>query len=280
MKEYTFKTLEDVYKNLDQVYEEYKSSGLIVIKGLDLSDQEHIELSSAVSSLISSNTDIKISVKEVAPDPYRLDYSQVQYMPGPNSFILPMHLEHLETETAGSPIVLGVWRMVEFTAPAGTGDTVFVDTSKIFEDATPEMRDFLTKCQIQWNLQANPGDTTLYWGTATGLNMVSGKTTIRIEIKENESNVFPSNLQRYDGRTPTDEENELYSYCRDWYQNEVTSNSSRRYRHHWEKNDVLIFDVYRMAHGVYGGFEKGDRILAGILSAHENDNPLMNRRQR
>lgn len=164
--------------------------------------------------------------------------------------ILEWHQEHVENNQ--DIFVSGMWNMELFECDEDSGKTYFVDMSKIYNNFIQEDRDFLDKCigycegEI-YKLVSN------HW--------ITNEKTIRTFFATIEN----VHLHLIDNRIPTDLEIDKFNLLHDQIITQVWLNKDIRMEHSWKQGDLVIPDLFKLAHSVSGGFDKSQRRLEGIF---------------
>jgi alpha-ketoglutarate-dependent taurine dioxygenase len=186
----------------------------------------------------------------------------------PESTMLGWHLEHVQL-TDG--IYVGAsWCMNLFRCKPGAGLTYFVDTLKLFESLGEEDKEILknAKCELTsvWggHDEGNLNKTAEY--SVVKDHWILGKDTLRAFFASSEV----TQLKTIYGRRPTEEESKKFRKALDYALHQVHSNTEIRMVHNWQEGDMLILDMFRLAHSVGGGFDKDQRRLDGIFGRIEN----------
>jgi alpha-ketoglutarate-dependent taurine dioxygenase len=169
--------------------------------------------------------------------------------------ILEWHIEHVDYDQQ-CPLVAGVWNMWHFNCEPNTGLTYFVDTTKVYEKLEDEEKKFLSSAKISWIDAYGFGP---HYGMAVQPHWITGDPTIRVEITRQ----IKSELVEIDGQTPTSDDAVRFEKIQEKFMKIISNDLNLRFTHQWEEGDILIPDLYRMAHAVTGGFDPKDRSFTG-----------------
>lgn len=175
---------------------------------------------------------------------------------GKDQVILPWHLEHTEYNV---PIVASFWNMIKFSADTETGKTLFVDTSEIYDNLDDEWKDFLNKskyCSSKENYPnfVKPAISNHWW---------IDKKVIRIDITHHANDI--DYLYEFDGREPTEIEKKKFLEVRSYILDRITNNNKDLlYVHKWKEGDLLVSDLFVLAHSITGGFNPENREFVGL----------------
>jgi alpha-ketoglutarate-dependent taurine dioxygenase len=170
--------------------------------------------------------------------------------------ILQWHLEHTEYNI---PIVASFWNMIKFSADTETGKTLFVDTSEIYDILSDEWKDFLDKskyCSSKTNYHnfVKPAVSNHWW---------IDKKVVRLDLTHMQNDV--DYLYEFDGREPTNSEKEKFLEIRQYVLDRITNNNKDLlYVHKWKQGDLLVSDLFVLAHSITGGFNSEDREFVGL----------------
>jgi len=205
----------------------------------------------------------------------------------PDVEVLQWHLEGVSLEHTQRA---AAWFMYHFTAPKGTGSTGFVDMQALCDKLPTEYRSFLEAALIihlpNWqSIPASQEEFTkqFMWKRNAGHDVIWTEDTGQIvgsfarkAIEDSPHTGEPTlrtcpckaawGLQDYllkiDGNLPTEKDEEFFKEIMDWVTSEI-KNPDNQIWWEWEQWDVVVPDLFRMAHGVHGGFEPGQRSFWG-----------------
>lgn len=252
---------EDLYRNLDKVRADFEGPGIAVIRGIQLSRDEQIQLVRDLGDLIGwypNNASQEILHK------YQENHSASRYLEssGADEVILDWHLEHVDYDSF-VPLVGGVWNMFKFTCDSNVGKTYFLDSCEAYKFFTEEEQEFLKKITLVWNDVDGSGP---HYAPVVVNHWISGDPLIRIEITKQ---VDPK-ISDFEGREATNEEISTFSELKNKFHGIVDWNEDLRIVHRWQQGDIVIPDLYRMAHAVTGGFDPSEREFWGFWLFSKN----------
>lgn len=179
-----------------------------------------------------------------------------------NSLMLGWHLEHvgkLDVKYCGA-----CWCMNLFKCEPDAGRTFFVDTIKVLESLSKEDQEFLDRCYIK----ITPfGEEEAYEGINAPFYKFLQKHWVlnRLVPRPVLMSSHKTELKMFGESMPTEQEKEKFNKLFDYIVDQVNNNEEIRIVHSWEEGDMLILDVFRLAHAVTGGFVEGERKLDGIF---------------
>jgi alpha-ketoglutarate-dependent taurine dioxygenase len=169
--------------------------------------------------------------------------------------MLDWHIEHVYYD---NPTCAGSWNMYLFNTDSKNGKTYFVDTSKIYNKLPDDWKTFLNKSKVDASVFNQ--DVVEY--DAIKKHWLTEENVIRIHFARNNESL--SLLKTFDNRVATEEENKKFIEICSFINNEVWNNEDIRIVHMWQKGDLVIPDVFRLAHSVTGGFNPKDREFTGM----------------
>lgn len=173
------------------------------------------------------------------------------------SLILGWHLEHVGP---GESYVGAVWCMNLYKCSPDAGKTYFVDMLALFASLSEEDKLLLRQSTVR----LKPMDPDAPIGQPYLLveqHWVLGKDVPRCVL----NNSHLTELISVDGNEPTTEQLESFNRVFNYLVDQVNNNEDIRLVQSWQEGDMLIFDVFRWAHAVTGGFNAGERRLDGIF---------------
>jgi alpha-ketoglutarate-dependent taurine dioxygenase len=90
---------------------------------------------------------------------------------------------------------------------------------------------------------------------------LTGKPIIRFTILPDTLMV---NLVSHDGQSPNDEQIKYFETLIRKIEQIIATNEDIRMVHRWQQGDLIIPDMFKLAHAVTGGFNSEDREFRGI----------------
>lgn len=268
-----YKNLEEVFNDLDNIANRFLETGIIAIRGVKFNEEDHFKLTTSLGDILGwyPNSDSKEILHK-----YTEDHGHNEGKKGKSGsdVILNWHLEHVDYDYY-CPLVAGVWNMWNFKCDPSAGITYFVDSSEVYNLMTEEEKDFLSKSLVVW---ADLDESGPHRAKAIQPHWKTGKPVIRIEITDG----VKLRLESFDGREPTQEEQEKFQKLNSKFFDIVENNEDIRFYHSWKENDIVIPDLWVMAHAVTGGFDSKDRTFTGYWifskdpeSLEEDEMPLV-----
>jgi alpha-ketoglutarate-dependent taurine dioxygenase len=267
-------SLDDALGKLPEICELFTSTGLLKLQGYGLSRSEQLTFVSKMGDIFSWNINTKV-VEEAAADTVLDLYV---FMGGhsddphrsesiASNYAVDWHIEqvfYVDTFLAG------FWNMyhIGYEDPKA-GNTHFVDSSELYNLLPEEDKDFLNKSVVIWDKPIGPKDGFgPYYTKALDTNKVNGKTTIRLETDG--GCIVPVSLYKFGGEDPTPEQSARLDQILALLKQDLALKKDLRYVQQWQKNDMIIVDLFRMYHAVTGGFGYGERKFHGTFTRPAN----------
>jgi alpha-ketoglutarate-dependent taurine dioxygenase len=247
-----FTTIEDIVDNYKKYKDVFVNDSILVFRNANLSYEEQIVLHKKLGECFGWHT---FDAEDGSTAKYIENHSNninVKKVNG-DEIMLNWHIEHLHYS---NPIVAATWNMITFNTDTNNGKTYFVDSEKIYNRMPDEWKNFLEVCTINGkNFNADNFKLVKdHW--ITGNKVVRMKVT---DLKEGTEDLFMVNEN-----TPTKEDVDLFNEILVWFGNEVINNEDIRIVHKWKQGDIVIPDLFKLAHAVTGGFDPADRKFIGI----------------
>jgi len=199
--------------------------------------------------------------------------------------LIQWHIEgisKLRTQAAAA------WFMYKFSAAPGTGSTGFVDMSKLldkmpdnfreiaeraatvhyppFPSTTEDIESFRTQRDNLRNVLAVPAgdgrDVLAFPRQVVEHHPDFGFDVLRL-CPCREWFGCQHHIYSIDGERPEANDLDLFFRMQDWVNREIVSVKENQIFWDWAEGDVVIPDLFRMAHGVRGGFTPGQRYFQG-----------------
>ena len=187
---------------------------------------------------------------------------------GPDDIIVEWHVEHTYYV---NPIVASTWNMYNFKTDNENGKTYFVDTNVVFEMLTDEEKDFLLGCRItepdflkEAQLKHGFASSTLNFADNYPIvteHWLTNKPIIRLTLLPKPHIV---KLVSYKGEVPTQDNLDHFEIVVRKIEDIIWNNEDIRIVHKWQQGDLVIPDMFKLAHAVTGGFRPEDREFRGI----------------
>lgn len=251
-----FPGIQEVLDNSDFYKQKFLDDSIIVFRNANLTHEEQSSFHAELGELFNYHI---IKVGDNQTDNYVENHSERELIEtaGANDILLPWHIEHLYYQ---NPIVISTWNMVNFSTDTENGKTYFIDSEQAY-NAMPEIwRSFLNLCKIN---NPNPETNQNIDDFCPIVNhWISGNPSIRLAPRNNQGS--GSTLKSVDNREATQTEKDLFEEIFMWFGDYVYNNEENRIVHKWQQGDLLIVDIFKMAHAVTGGFSPVNREFIGM----------------
>lgn len=180
-----------------------------------------------------------------------------------NEIMLGWHQEHVENSE--DIFVGGMWNMELFNCEPDSGKTYFIDMSKVYNSFTTTDQEFLNSCIVSiknyWQIEGEESSNqdTIY--KLVSNHWITNEKTIRTFYGKGEK----VNLHSVNGNDPTQLEIDKFNLLHDEIFTKVWLDNEIKMEHEWQEGDLLVPDLFKLAHCVTGGFDKDQRRLKGIF---------------
>lgn len=277
VKVFNFKSIDDLKNNWEEYKKPLLEEGVFVLRNANFSLEEQARF----QEFLGTKLNCYPNEKDKKNDYYLEDHSRNsgEVKGKKDEVLLNWHIEH---ENYDNAMVLGIWNMTIFKTDKENGNTVFVDTSKIFNKLKLEDQNFLKKVLIERTKDTFSPEAEIYNNDFFQNNILSSDF-IREHwfTKENiirTSFTIKHELYKIENREPNEQEKERFNNLISYIWDEVKYNKDNWLVQEWEENDLLVVDLEKMAHCVFGGFKSEDRLLQGMFSHEKNTElfPIIN----
>lgn len=184
---------------------------------------------------------------------------------GSEDLMLEWHMEHLYWN---NPIIAGLWNMLKFDTDPENGKTYFYDTRKVYDMLSSDEQSFLSKCTVNVYNYLNEEMQSC---KVIQNHWYSSQPVIRMPFYRLRENFH--DLKFFGGEEPTGNINQNFLALANKIKDIVHNDLDNRVVHKWQKGDLVIPDLFVMAHAVTGGFDPSEREFTGLWS-FEKDNIL------
>lgn len=255
-----FDDFNEACTNTKLIIDRFNSDGVVCIRGTKPTRTQQMQITTLLGDHLGWFPN---STSEYDTDHYSEDHSSTlsrsdKHNLGANDLAVCWHIEHCGTS---NPAIAATWNMEKFTCSNEFGRTSFVDCSKIYDMLDNQDKHFLDVCKF--SLRFNDDENKSFVADSIQPHRISNKKTIRITP----SFIYDSRkfieLVSVDGKNPTPYDSENFFRIIDWFSQTVCTNEDIRITHKWEQGDLVIPDLFLMAHAVFGGFKPSDRQFFG-----------------
>lgn len=248
--------IEHIKNNLNHYVDRFLAGEVIAFRGANCSQEEQEDLMKLLGDRLGWWPN---SINHYEPMYYETHHQNMNDVTRykKNSIMLEWHLEHVGN--VHESYVGACWCMNLFKCDPLSGKTLFVDVIKIYESMSIEDQEFLASAEVK----LIPKDPLAATRTAPFCekHWILGSNVVRPVFNGSHD----TELFLVAGKTPTELEKIRFKNLFDYIVSEVTSNKNIRLEHRWVEGDMLLLDVFRLAHAVTGGFKENERKLDGIF---------------
>jgi alpha-ketoglutarate-dependent taurine dioxygenase len=258
-----YESPEDLSKNLQLVVDTVKDSSIVCIRGLSLTKADQLQLVKDLGDIFSWTPNNETAfAHEYIENHSRNDSTSNS---SATEVILGWHMEHVDYDNY-TPLVAGVWNMQKFTCSPDVGMTYFMDSRDVYELIFSEdEKDFLRKSKAQWSAIYPGGRKITNSANAVAKHWLDGREQLRLEMHQLSS----LELSTLNDAEPTLQEKNIFQDLVAKFISEVFNNEDLRIVHKWNQGDILIPDLYALAHAVTGGFSPDEREFTGFWCYRE-----------
>lgn len=172
-----------------------------------------------------------------------------------DEWMLGWHIEWVEHEN--DSYYGATWNMTKFDCEYDTGNTCFVDMTAFYSRLSDEEKNFLDKCIV--NLHTRGKD---YQYSYIKKHWITDEKTLRPFLGD----YGTTKLYKFNGEDPTESQIEQFNVLHKNIIKVVWEDPAIRLVHRWQKGDLLIPDLFKLAHAVTGGFGRDQRQLDGMFT--------------
>lgn len=248
---------EELKFRLKEILETQQKNSIVGIRGLRLSEEEQLQLARDLGDIAGwyPNNSESFNHKYVENHSSNNSINNSDN----DQIILDWHLERVDYDDY-IPIIAGVWNMRIFKSNKESGKTYFIDSRKIFNKIySNDEKNFLRLCKATWT-EKNNNSTYENYVDIVQKHWLSGEEQIRISLHH----LSDTELYLLDKNPPSSEEKIKFLELIKRFKAEVDNNEELRIVHKWEEGDILLPDLFCLAHAVTGGFDSKDREFTGF----------------
>lgn len=178
-----------------------------------------------------------------------------------SSIMLGWHLEHVGH--IDEFYVGACWCMNLFKCDPDAGRTLFVDVMSVFQGLSIDDQEFLNSALVElWPVGVeHDSELKIERYPFSQAHWILGDMVARPVLNYSHE----TKLVLLEGKEPSEQEVARFNQLFNYIVKEVTENEDIRLEHRWEEGDMLLLDVFRLAHSVTGGFKQHERKLDGIF---------------
>lgn len=242
-----FPGVEEFISNIEDYKKEFLDIGVIAFRNANLSEQDQFKLGASFSKTLGLwPNNVNVYSPHIYVEPHKelaaigVDENQV---------MLTWHTDHPWYK---NPMSLGVWNMHTLNVKNELcGRTYFYNLRKMYERFSDRHKklslDAFVSSQVSNHLyaQAHP-----YTKKPVPRSLSLHRDSDPLIFLNGEKPSFIDKLDFYE--------------MLDDVKYKIENDEENRIEHRWQKGDLLLVDMFVMAHAVTGGFNPGDRIFTGM----------------
>lgn len=252
-----YEGIESIKENIDFYYNKFIEDTIIVFRDANIDFEEHAELQRVLGDRLgwfpnSTSGGESRYVENHAPN-------RLLNKENKDTVVLDWHIEH---PFFTNPIVGALWNMYKFTTDENNGKTYFVDTRRIYDILSDDDKEFLNKSVA--NAYSYNHTNSMHSCKVITPHWITGEPVIRMQLHRIEKGWH--DLKTFEDRDPTNSEQDKFIKISNWVMDQVLNNEDLRIVHKWKQGDVVVPDLYCLAHAITGGFDPNDREFTGLWS--------------
>jgi alpha-ketoglutarate-dependent taurine dioxygenase len=260
-----FPGTQEVLDNVELYKQKFLEDSIIVFRNANLSYDDQSFLHARLNEVFGYHIDIEGDGKTARYVENHSERNLIETATS-NDILLPWHIENLYS---ANPKVISTWNMTKFTTDSENGKTYFIDCKKAYDAMPEEWKMFLDVCKI--NNPNTATDENLDDFSPVVNHWIDGRLLLRLAPRKNKDS--GTTLRSVYDREPTELEKTLFEEIFTWFGNYVYNNEEERIVHKWEQGDLLIVDIFKLAHAVTGGFNPDDREFIGMWGFKNQTSP-------
>lgn len=224
-------------------------------------------------------------------------------LPSSDEIFIHWHAEQMDLEF---PQHGSLWQMLEKKGHPDSGQTGFIDNSALYQQLNKSDKEFLSRCEailipapcnvpasqlVDKIIENERGDRVVpmmyqnevqasFVRPLVQIQKRTGKTCLRFHSHYEEwecdgllNQIVMTKMVLIDGRVPTPEEEKRADKLLLEIASQIYKDTSIQIWIKWQQGDIILSDLFRMTHGVKGGFAPGERRFRGIWAF--NDEPYL-----
>jgi alpha-ketoglutarate-dependent taurine dioxygenase len=180
-----------------------------------------------------------------------------------DEYMLGWHVEHVMLKN--DTYIGASWCMNLFNCKPGAGYTYFVDMLSLYNSLSHEDKEFLMSATVELRVRQDKDQVSHEYPLIQS-HWDLGSKVIRAYFYKGHTR-----LKLVNGQPAKKEEQERFENIFNHILSEVHYNENIRMIQKWQEGDMLILDMFRLAHAIGGGFSSDQRKLSGIFG-HLNPN--------
>lgn len=258
-------SFESLIQELPEHIELFKKQAIVVFRGFKFSREQQLEVTRLFGDHANWHPNSSTPPEQFWS--YEENHSRTmdkldKHRIPKDELLIPWHLEQMGH---GNPAIGATWNMEKFSCDGDKGNTLFVNISDVYDLFGKEEALFLKKCKVVGFLSEKLEQKELVPYDAVEMYKASGRYASRLNaIFKYEDGRQSFCLHSFDNREPSDEENSRFEKLCWKFTENVHKNEELHQFHAWQENDLIVVDLFLMAHAVLGGFKPSERSFYGL----------------
>lgn len=259
-------SFEYILENIDEYVEQFSTDAVVVFRGVPISREQQLIITQLFGDKVGWYPNSTSRFNNVWS--YEENHSFTmelynKYNKTKDEIFLPWHLEHIGHK---NPAIGATWNMEKFTCEQGLGNTMFVNVSDVYDQFNTEEQGFLQNCEVAAfygfaDDELTPQTEPVIYDIVQFYEF-SKRYALRLSpIFDVQRKMF--RLHRFDGNEPTSIQHKKFLELSARFTECVYDNEDVQQVHLWQQNDLVVVDLFLMAHAVMGGFKSSDRFFHG-----------------
>lgn len=257
-----YKGIKDIEKNIEFYFNKFKEDSVLCFRDANVDKAEQLKIFNIFGDFFGWIPNKKSFLdKDIAEAFDKVGYSQdnhARYWTEENlkhqdTGIIAWHNEHFWRT---SRTVASIWNMKIFTCSEEKGKTWFVDTKVVWDMLNQKDQEFLKKCT---SFAYDLGNK--YVTTPVTRHWKFGYEMLQFDFAIGDGKEY---IDTFNNRKPTFEEINNFNRILLFAKYQVKNNLDIRIVHKWKQGDILIPDLFKLAHTVTGGFRPEERYFECI----------------
>jgi len=255
-------SFDNIILNIEDCAKEFLKDGVVAYRNANFSKEQQLSLMTKLGDFLGWSPNSSSKRKDFYEENHARLGVEKKDRKTKDDIILRWHMEHTEYK---NPIVGATWNMHLFTCDPSIGRTGFVDTTKIYKELIPEWQEFLSNCveivtkTTSFDQESNSFVSETFEIPCVENHWITNEPTVRIDL-DNEDVI---GIKFKDKKEVTAKDLELFSSIKKFVISEIFSNNNNLLTHEWNQGDIIIVDLFKMAHSVFGGFYPEERGFYG-----------------
>lgn len=263
-------SFDDFINNISHYSKEFVSNVVVAYRNANFSKEQQYQIMQKIGDSLNwyPKTGYDYVGKTYYQENHERKYKSDSSRGSGEDILLAFHMEHTDYI---NPMVGATWNMYLFTGDSKNGRTAFVDTSELYKNMPVEWQKFLSNCieiiKKDTQVAHNQYEPRIHKVQCVQNHWFDNSLTIRIDLDTQENT---EGIEFIDGKEVTKEDLILFQKIKDFVFDQILKNEDIRWYHEWQQGDLVIVDLFKMAHAVYGGFLPDEREFCGYW-AYKNE---------